>query len=164
MATSNEPMPKYALPLSRRELELFINTFNKWASQRKIVKKFQFQLAINNKVAQQWFNINQGLITDNAVTWKIFIDTFLYTCPTESTVDELSFAEIISMTQGRTEKATIFIQKIRYLFGRDWGNYLKKDIVQGMVRQLNLNTRRYIECRGLPDNYNELMNIINQYC
>ena len=166
MATIKEPLPKYTSQLSRRELELFVSTFNIWSTQRKLtddIKKIQFQLAISNKVAQQWFNINQAIVIDNDITWDNFIKIFFETCPTENTDDELSFSEIISMTQGRTEKATIFIQKIRYLFGKEWGKYPEKDIVQGMVKQLNINTRRYIECRGLPDSYTDLMKIIQQY-
>lgn len=162
----HEPMPKYTKLLCQRDLDMFTNTFNIWATSKNLTdqqKKLQFQLAIDNRIAQQWFTINQDNIQNNAVTWDAFIKSFMTTCPTENNDDVLSFSEIIAMTQGRTEKATIFIQKIRYLFGQEWGKYPEKDIVLGMVKQLSINTRRYIECRGLPDTYVELMKLIQQY-
>jgi len=52
-------------------------------------------MAIPLKVAQQWFAFNQGLITNDNITWNQYKTAFLAGCPTENNEDYLSFAEII---------------------------------------------------------------------
>jgi len=143
-----------------------LNLFEVWAKQKKIADeqiKLQLQRVVPSRVAQQWFAINQHQITDNGILWAQFRKDFLEKCPTENDDDDISFAEIISKTQGKSEKASLFLQKIHYLFGNKWNTYPEKEIVKRMVRQLNLNTRRYVECRGVPDNYVDLMAQIQHY-
>jgi hypothetical protein len=163
----NEPMPKYKAEkkLASKEVDSFLKQFEVWSDQRKYdekTRKLHLPLAMENRVAQQWFTINQNLATDNAVSWRQFTKALTEECPMEDD-DDPSFAELISMSQGRDEKASIFLQKIRYYYGDKWGQYPEKEIVPAMVKQLTINTRRYIQCRGIPDTYAKLMEIVKDY-
>ena len=57
--------------------------------------------------------------------------------------DQPSLTEIMAMTQRIGEKASIFIQNIRYLYGLQWDKHPEKELVHAMVKQLSTHTRRY---------------------
>jgi hypothetical protein len=163
----NEPMPKYRpeKKLASKEVDLFLKQYEVWAAQRKYdekTKKLHLPLALENRVAQQWFTINQNKTTDDATSWAAYIKFFKEECPMEDD-DAPTFAEMMSMTQKKDEKASIFLQRIRYYFGDQWGKFPEKDIIPAMVKQLTINTRRYVQCRGMPEDYQKLMEIVKEY-
>jgi len=162
----NEPIPKYTQPLSKKALELYFTRYEAWARQKGYddeQKKQNVQLAITNVIAQQWFTIHADEIDDRAVTWLDFRDAFLQSCPMENKDDDMTYTEIMTLSQGKGELASLFIQKIRYLLGPEWQRYPERDLVEAMTKQLNSNTRRYLECRGIPDTYDQMTTYIKQY-
>jgi hypothetical protein len=158
--------PKYTQPLTRSGLKLFLTNFEMWAMNKKLDFKGQkmgLPLAIQNDVAQQWFIINKSHVTDDKVTFELLVDKFLKECPMDGEDENLGFIEVLSRKQKPTEKASVFMQRIRYLLEEEWSKFNEKDVVHSMCRQLSLPLRRYIECRGSPSTYEELIGLVLEY-
>ena len=47
--------------------------------------------------------------------------------------------------------------------GQSFANHPEKDIITGMIKQLNMPTRRYLECRGMPTTYDKLVEYRRDY-
>jgi hypothetical protein len=161
-----DKMPKYTQPLTPGAIGLFIGTFELWATKAKqndAAKKISFTTAVQNELAQQWFLINKTVILDVTTTWEEFRDNFLKECAMEGDQGRQGILEILGQKQGPKEKASWFVQKVRYQIGEEWGTFKEKDIIISLTRQLDYELRRYIECRGIPKTYTDFVQMVRDY-
>jgi hypothetical protein len=159
-----DTMPKYTRPLTKNGLQLFIQNYELWGLNKALkdeAMKLQFPLAVQNDIAQQWFLINKTKITD-ASKFPDFIKAFLDECPMEGECDDLGVLDILAKKQ-KNERASLFVQKIRYQIGEDYVKHNEADLIRGMMKQLVIPIRRYLECRGAPKTYKELITMIREY-
>lgn len=159
-------MPKFTQPLTKNGLILFIANYEFWAKNKKLndtATRINLPLAMQNDVAQQWFLINKSIVLDNSIDWNSFIKKFTAQCPMDGEDDNLGVLEILGKKQEQGKKASLFIQNVRYLMGKNWNNYKEEDLIQNMIKQLVIPLRRYIECRGSPSNYDHLVDLIQEY-
>lgn len=162
---NKEPMPKYVSQLASKEVQAFMERYELWADQQGYndeKKKSHLPMAMLNSVAQQYFVIHNAILSSNAVSWTAFKTAFLRECPMEAE-DSMGIMDIMAITQAKGEKASLFLQKIRYYYSDHWRSLPEKEIVQAMVRQLNINTRRYVQCRGMPATYADLAHMVRDY-
>jgi len=165
--TMGDAMPKFDQKLTKDALTLFLRNFDMWLDFKKVadekLRKSVLSWAIQNPVAQQWFLINNGKIADGTITYENFKDLLLKECPTEGSGESRDIFEILTTKQNSQEKASIFIQKMRYKIGDDFLKYPERDITNSMVKQLQIPIRRYLECRGIPITYEKLVELIRDY-
>lgn len=161
----NIEMPKYTLPLSRTALYAFIIRFQRWCQAKKISEddaKLIFPQAFTNVHACNYFTINQADQIDASITWNDFIHKFITNCPFEAE-DPKSVLEILQQKQLPLEKASIFIQRLRAQIVEDYSKYDEKDLIRLLTKNLNSHLQNFLECRGPPETYNDLMTLVKRY-
>ena len=161
-----DSMPKYTQKLSKKALSLFLTNYQLWGKYRKIddkALKLNLPLAMMNSTAQQWLNINMDILTDDAKSFDNLKTKMTNECPMEEEDQCLGILDVLARKQPEDEKASLFIQRMRFHIGEEFSKYDEQDIISSMVKQLNVNLRRYIECRGHPTTYNELIKIVQDY-
>lgn len=112
-----QSMPKYKHQLSKTALRLFIKNFEVWGTSKELndeSAKISLLLAFHNMTAQQYVLIHHDQITDPRISWAELIKDFLANCPVD--IEEPSnIFNILGKQQSSTEKASIYIQSLRYL-------------------------------------------------
>jgi hypothetical protein len=158
-------MPKYTQELSKQGLRLFIKRFELWAATKRMdeqAAKLAFPLAFNNLTAQEYFIIHDADLMNPHMNWNYFIQKFLRNCPMEVS-DTTSIFKILGKRQQPDEQASIYVQKIRYLIGTDFAKYNEQEIISLMMEGLHSDIRHYLECRGTPLTYADLVSKIQVY-
>jgi hypothetical protein len=161
----NMEMPKYTHELSKQGLRLFIRRFELWAATKRMddqAAKLAFPLSFQNCTAQQYFLIHDRDLMDSQVSWGVFIQRFLQNCPLEVT-EGTSIIKILGKQQQPDEKGSIFVQQIRFLIVTDFPKYDEKEVVSLMMEGLQSELCHYLECRGTPLTYADLVKNIQVY-
>ena len=165
MASVNMEMPKYTHQLSKLALRLFIQRFQRWAEAKEMSvsqAKLALPLAFINPTAQNYFMIHFHEQDDDRIGWIDYINNFMNNCPMEVD-DPTSILEILARKQPEHEKASVFIQRIRALISEEYSKYAEPDVIRLMMDGLNHTLRQYLECRGPPQSYNEIIQMVKHY-
>lgn len=161
----NVEMPKYTMPLSRLALRLFIQRFTRWTQAKGMSEqqsKLALPLAFVNPTAQNYFMIHYRDQEDDNINWEEFVTKFMRDCPMEED-DARSILDILGRKQAELEKASVYVQKIRAMVSEEYSKYAEPDVIRLMMEGLNPALRQYLECRGPPTSYHELLTMIKHY-
>jgi len=161
----NMEMPKFNMELTKQGLRLFIRRYVLWAAAKRLdeqASKLAFPLAFNNLTAQQYFLIHDADLMNNEVTWSQFVTKFVDNCPMEVT-EHSSIFKILSKQQQVNERGSLYLQKMRYMIGQNFPQYHEKEVVSMMMEGLHKDLRHYLECRGTPLTYEQLLKNVQTY-
>jgi len=167
MASADSLMPKFHQTLTRTNLENFINELKFWARSKGVtdekILKTTLPLVIQNNLARQYLSIRKDELVDDSVSFDGFAKEFINSCPMEADEEYDSIIQVLSLKQPYNEKASHFVQKIRFLFGNRWEKSEEEEYVKLMVNNLDSAVKRYILCKGMPRKYDRLMEYIKEY-
>jgi hypothetical protein len=158
--------PIFKQKITDKKLKNFMQKFEAWATGSALTdanKKSNLSTAFENAGAEQYFSIYQKQISDATITWDTFKKSFIKNCPRDQEEKDIKMVDISSHEQEPTEFALSFVTRIRYLFGDNWDLYKEDELCEAIIRQMLPGIRRFIQIRGLPATYEELIKIIEEY-
>lgn len=158
----NIEMPKYNSLLSKTALRTFLYRFQSWAHSKSLTEpqaKFSLPLAFSSATAQNYFTIRYNDQIDPTVSFSQMANDFLTQCPMEAD-DPTSILVVLQQRQTEFEKASLYIQRIRSQIGDEYTTYPEPDVIHMMMDGLQPTLRTFLECKGPPTNYTDLVALI----
>lgn len=161
----NIDMPKYNQQLSKLALRLFIQRFELWGNAKGLnckEAKLTFPLAFSNPTAQSYFTIHYKDQLDPKINWSDFVAKIVATIPYDVD-DPTSILEILQRKKPELEKSSLYVQRLRALMGDDFEKFPEPEIIRLMINSLEPNIVHYLECKGAPTTYSDLMTALKYY-
>jgi len=164
-----EKMPILKKKLTERSVKQFIQLFENWATAAGIkddgVKKHRFTTAFESDLASQWFFINNDTIIDPVTTFDNLKTSFIQNCPKDETEKDLCIYDVNDHPQEEGEGPLAYVTRIRYNFGENWNKYNGNaaEVIEVIVKQMLPRYRRYIQYRGVPADWKDLVKLISEY-
>ncbi|OXA49407.1 Retrovirus-related Pol polyprotein from transposon opus [Folsomia candida] len=161
----NLEMPKYGHELSKLGLRLFIQRFLRWAEAKRLTvpqAKLTLPLAFSNATAQHYFMINFAEQDNPAIEWATFINNFLTKCPMEVD-DHTSVLDLLKSPKPKLEKASVYLQRLRAVMSEEYTGHAEPDIIRLLMDNLDPSLRQFLECKGPPLTYGDLVSLVKHY-
>lgn len=161
----NLEMPKYGHQLSKLGLRLFIQRFQRWAEAKRLTipqAKLTLPLAFSNATAQHYFMINFAEQDNPAIDWPTFINNFLTKCPMEVD-DHTSILDLLKTPKPDLEKASVYLQRLRAAMSEEYTRHAEPDIIRLLMDNLDPSLRQFLECKGPPLTYGDLVSLVKHY-
>lgn len=161
----NLEMPKYGHELSKLGLRLFIQRFQRWAEAKRLTvpqAKLTLPLAFSNATAQHYFMINFAEQDNPAIDWATFINNFLTKCPMEVD-DHTSVLDLLKSPKPELEKASVYLQRLRAAMSEEYTRHAEPDIIRLLMDNLDPSLRQFLECKGPPLTYGDLVSLVKHY-
>lgn len=158
-------MPKYGHQLSKLGLRLFIQRFQRWTEAKRLTvpqAKLTLPLAFSNAIAQHYFMINFAEQDDPNIDWATFIKNFLTKCPMEVD-DPTSILDILKRPKPDLEKASVYLQRLRAAMSEEYSRHAEPDVIRLLMDNLDPALRQFLECKGPPLNYSDLVSLVKHY-
>ncbi|OXA42498.1 hypothetical protein Fcan01_22814 [Folsomia candida] len=161
----NLEMPKYGHELSKLGVRLFIQRFQRWAEAKRLTviqAKLTLPLAFSNATAQHYFMINFAEQDNPAIDWATFINNFLTKCPMEAD-DHTSVLDLLKSPKPELDKASVYLQRLRAAMSEEYTRHAEPDIIRLLMDNLDPSLRQFLECRGPPLTYGDLVSLVKHY-
>jgi len=163
---NGEKKPIMKQKLTERSVKQFIQRYENWAESQGLNddnKKRSFATAFESDLASQWFFVQNKTINEPAVTWEILKNSFIANCPKDEVEKELQIYDVSDHPQELSENPLAYIYRIRCRFGDNWSKVEEKFAVEAIVKQMLSSIRRYLQYRGVPSTWSELVKMISEY-